>query len=55
MNPEAMQRIETCGLLCEESLRQAAEAEAEHKQADADAYRECARLWSDRAFKEAQA
>lgn len=54
MDTIVMHHIETYGWLCEDSLRQAAEAEAQGKRADADAYRECAALWSNRAFKEAQ-
>lgn len=54
MDAVAMRHIETYGWLCEDSLRQAADVEARGDQRAADAYRECARLWSDRAFREAQ-
>lgn len=54
MDTLAMHHIETYGWLCEDSLRQAAEAEAQGDQRDADAFRACAEIWSGRAFKEAQ-
>ncbi len=54
MSESAKSKIEAFGWLCEDSLGLAEAADRAGDAAEAAAYRECARLWSDRAFKEAQ-
>lgn len=55
MTEQSMHRIEDFAWLCEDCLKAASAAAARGDHAEATEARDCAEMWSDWAFQEAQA